>query len=145
MPIRRSTGMATIMLSSTTFHGFLLTLSLLLICSARISLTVAVGGTVTSPPPFPAKEGLRSNSLVDPSMGKGGEQSERKSPSASVKGSVQCPSECSCARDSEGRLEVLCLRGNSNKSRSISWTRGLNLSVASVVDCLVGCLVVNWR
>lgn len=55
------------------------------------------------------------------SAGRGGgggvEDSVNKpEPGPAAVGHHKCPVECTCGRDNDGRLEVLCLRGNSYKS-----------------------------
>lgn len=111
--------MATIMLLPMTFHGYLLT-SCVLISVATYAASDGDGSII-------AKSGDASSSIKESSISstvpdilEGAAKSEAEETeighrgSGTVKGPHKCPAECSCGIDNGGRLEVLCLRGNSN-------------------------------
>lgn len=115
--------MTTIML---TLHGFLLTSCILL--SAKTTLLTSASSDDGDIFIASSGNGLPSWSAATlrqatPTIGailttEKSEEEDYHQTAGSVNKSAphKCPVECTCGRDNEGRLEVLCLRGNSNKS-----------------------------
>lgn len=122
--------MATIMLS-LTLHGFLLTLGVLLIVASTIVVTAA-GAVIAASGAgggAPNTNGAAAN--IQQHINAANELLPRQSfvttapamvTTTRFAGALKCPTVCTCGRDN-GRLEVLCLRGNSYKSCFIDSTQ----------------------